>query len=61
MKAVERQLHSRVLSTWETLLRRLEKIGPASDDPEDLDGYGNVKDYILDRIEEKRRLLGLPS
>ena len=61
MKAVERQLHERVLRTWETLLRKLEHLWPASDAPHDLDGFCEVKDYMLARIDERRRMLGLPS
>ena len=61
MKAVERQMHQRVLVTWETILRKLERIGPESDTPAELDAYGEVKDYILGRIEVRQRLLRVVS
>lgn len=61
MKAVERRSHERMLRVYGTLLRRLERLGPASDAPDDLDGFGEVKDYLLERIAAHRQALGVPS
>lgn len=33
------------------LLARLDELGPCSDDPADLDAFGEVKDYLLDQLE----------
>jgi hypothetical protein len=43
-------------------LARLNARGPASDDPEDLDVFGSLKDFILNRIGVlERQLLGVSS
>lgn len=52
MKAEERRQQERILHAWQHLLDTLNRIGPESDSREDLEGFGNVKDYLLDRIEE---------
>lgn len=54
MKAWERRNLEAVLSCLRGMLVKLERIGPESDSPADLDGYGEVKDYLLDRIEHYR-------
>lgn len=76
MKAIERRQHETLLSTWKGLLQKLNRIGPTSDGFDDLRAFGEVKDYILDRIEveesvlhnakvhrhySRRRLNGLPA
>ena len=52
MKAEERRVLQRVLRAWETMLETLNRMGPESDRREDIDGYGQVKDYVLDRIDD---------
>jgi hypothetical protein len=57
MKAEERRTHERLLDVWQGMLDRLNRIGPTSDSHADLEAFGNVKDYILDRIEHEESLL----
>ncbi|MEO5829142.1 MAG: hypothetical protein ABIQ36_01080 [Rhodanobacter sp.] len=57
MKAVERRLHEQGLGIWERLLRDVVRMGPLSESAEDLDGFGEVKDYISERIDAVRRVL----
>jgi hypothetical protein len=57
MKAVERRRKERLLAVWRDMLRRLNDMGPHSDDPEHLRGFGEVKDYILDRVDDLDALL----
>lgn len=52
MKAEERRRQERILQAWQHSLDTLNWIGPESDSQEDLDGFAQVKDYLLDRIEE---------
>jgi hypothetical protein len=50
------------LDQWREELARLNARGPASDAPEDLDVFGSLKDFILNRIGVlERQLLGVPS
>jgi hypothetical protein len=50
------------LEHWREGLARLNALGPDSEAPEDLDGFGMVKDFILDRIEVlERQTLGVQS
>ncbi|MBD8900368.1 hypothetical protein [Rhodanobacter sp. DHG33] len=51
MKAEERRQQERILHAWQNILDMLNRIGPESDSQADLEGYGEVKDYVLDRIE----------
>ncbi|PXV55954.1 hypothetical protein SAMN04487785_10847 [Dyella jiangningensis] len=57
MKAVERRQHEQLLGVWKRMLHALLDIGPTSDSQEDLEAYGSVKDYILDRIDERESIL----
>ena len=57
MKAIERRQHETLLGTWKGLLQKLNRIGPTSASYEDLRAFGEVKDYILDRIEAEEGVL----
>ena len=50
MKAVERRRKEVLLRAWQKILRDLNDMGPASDCHDDLMGFAEVKDYLLDRI-----------
>jgi hypothetical protein len=50
MKAVERRRKEVLLREWTRILRDLNDMGPASDSYDDLMGFAEVKDYLLDRI-----------
>lgn len=57
MKAEERRRQERILRVWRDTLDRLNQVGPLSDSKEDVDGFGEVKDYLLDFIERCERIL----
>lgn len=39
-----------VVDGYREMLARLDELGPASDAPEDLDAFGEVKDVLLARL-----------
>jgi hypothetical protein len=54
MKAVEKRALEARRASLERVLARIEKLGPASFDPVDLDDFGYAKDYLIgwiDRID----------
>ena len=57
MKAHERRQQERIVGVWRGLLAKLVELGPESESREDLDGYGEVKDYLLDRIAVVEKIL----
>jgi hypothetical protein len=57
MKAVERRTYEVLLCTWKSLLDKLNRIGPASDEHDEIEAFAEVKDYILDRIEAAEKVL----
>lgn len=46
----DREQQERLLAMWRELLARSAQLGPVSGSPEDLDAFGEVKDYIIDQI-----------
>lgn len=57
MKAEERRSQQRLLDMWQGMLDRLNRVGPVSDARVDLEAFGEVKDYILDRIDAHETIL----
>jgi hypothetical protein len=52
MKVAERRTQERLLGIWRKTLLTLDEIGPSSEAPEDLNAFGEVKDYVLDRVAD---------
>lgn len=40
-----------LLGAYRELLRRADAVGPVSEAPEDLEAFGEVKDYLLGQVE----------
>ncbi|WP_250626736.1 hypothetical protein [Pinirhizobacter soli] len=57
MKAAERRTLERRRAVWDSVLERLNRVGPESDSFDDIDAFGQVKDYVLDRRDALDNLL----
>lgn len=57
MKAEERRRQERILSAYQGMLDTLNRIGPTSESHEDLEAFGEVKDYLLDCVEQREDIL----
>ncbi len=62
MKTEKRRAAQRVLAVYRDMLVRLEAMGPESSAPDDLEGFGEVKDVLAERIAYwQARAQGVPA